>query len=161
VSFQDIANGLITDRIAEMGQGADYTIVPPGPILSGQAHHQGFQLRIDRRAPWRPAFLRAVELLGDELAMPGQNGVGLDKGDYFRQRPFSKLLADLGQGPALAIGQSHTACDPIPKDAVFGHQIFVPQQQLLIDGPCDGREQRFPAHTPLHLRSFCPYEREV
>jgi hypothetical protein len=74
---------------------------------------------------------------------------------------FFMLLADLGQGPALAIGQSHTACDPIPKDAVLGHQIFVPQQQLLIDGPCDVREQRFSAHTPLHLRFFCPYEREV
>src|ERR671939_627024 len=36
VSFQDIVNGLLTDRIAEMGQGADHTSVPPGPILSGQ-----------------------------------------------------------------------------------------------------------------------------
>src|SRR5687767_1984419 len=39
VSFQHIAHGLVTDGVAKIRQGTDNTIVPPGPILSGQAHH--------------------------------------------------------------------------------------------------------------------------
>jgi hypothetical protein len=86
--------------------------------------------------------------------MPGQNGAGLDHGGHFRQRLLAELLGDRCQRPALAVGQSYTACEPVPEDAILGHQILIPQQQFLIDGPCDVCEQCFPAHTPLHLRFF-------
>jgi hypothetical protein len=39
MAFQEIAHGLVTDGVSKIGQGTDNTIVPPGPILLGQAHH--------------------------------------------------------------------------------------------------------------------------
>jgi hypothetical protein len=97
VSFQNIAHGLVTDSVSKIRQGTDNTIVPPGPILSGQAHHQGFQLHTDCRAPWRPAFLRAVELLGNQLPVLGENGLRGDEGGHFRQCLLSKLLGSATQ----------------------------------------------------------------
>jgi hypothetical protein len=48
-------------------------------------------------------MLRAVKLLGDQFAMPRQDGVRCDdRGDFF-QCLFTELLTDLGQRSALGI----------------------------------------------------------
>ena len=53
--------------------------------------------------PRRLALLRAVKLLGHEFAVPAENRVGLDDGGHFLQGLLPQLLANLGQGLALAI----------------------------------------------------------
>ena len=55
-------------------------------------------------------------------------------------------MADHGKGLALAITQPDATFELVAEDAVFRHQIFVAQQQFLIDGFRDIREQVFPIH---------------
>ncbi len=100
---QDIAHGLVTERVPEIGQGADNTIIAPGTILLRHAHHQRLQLRVDRGAPRRLALLRAVTLLGHELTVPAENRVRLDDRGHVLEGLLAPLLANGSQGHAFAI----------------------------------------------------------
>jgi hypothetical protein len=68
-----------------------------------QAHHQSFYRRVDRGASETVALLGAIKLLGDELAVPGKNGVGPHDVCHFCQGLLSQLLADLGEGLTFGI----------------------------------------------------------
>jgi hypothetical protein len=46
---------------------------------------------------------------------------------HFFQRLLAQLLADLGQGFALAVSQPHTARNLMTQDAILCHQILVAQ----------------------------------
>ena len=81
-----------------MCQGSNKTIVPPGPVFLSQAHDQSFQLCINRRAAEGLSLLGAVELLGNQFAVPGENRVGFDNRSNLFECLFSELLADLGEG---------------------------------------------------------------
>src|SRR6266850_5629556 len=85
MALENVAHGLVTDGVPEVGQSADDPVVAPGTILPRQAQHQRLQLQVERRAPWYPALLGAVEFLRDECAVPGENRVGLDNSSYFLQ----------------------------------------------------------------------------
>ena len=156
MALEDVAHRLVTDGVAQVGQGADDPVIAPGAILLGHAHDQGLQLLVDRGATRSLALLGAVKLLGHELAVPAENRVGLDDRGHFLQGLLAQLLADLGQGLALAITQPHTPCDLVAQDAIFRHQVLVAQQQFLIDGPRDIRQQVFPVHrlSPQPLPSI-------
>src|SRR6266705_1967272 len=82
MAFQDVAHRLVTDRIAQVGQGADNTVIAPGAVFLG---HGGASRTL--------ALRRAIELLGHQLAMPAQNGVGLDDRGHFLQGLLAELLA--------------------------------------------------------------------
>ena len=119
-----------------------------GSIL-GHADNQGLQLWVDLRSSWWLALLGAVKLLGHERAMPAENGIGRDHlGDFF-QGLLAQLLADCGQGLALAIRSAHTARDLVAEDAMLRDQICVTQQQFLIDGPRDVCQQGLPIHVSV------------
>jgi hypothetical protein len=87
--------GLITERVPQIPQGADDPIIPPGPILLGQAYDQGLQLPVDLRVAWSLVLLGAVEFLGDEPAVPGKNRFGFDDRRHLVQRLLPQVLADL------------------------------------------------------------------
>src|SRR5439155_9007447 len=57
--FQDVTHGLVTDRIAQIGQGADDPVIAPGAVLLCHADDQGLDLLVDHRAAGRLALLRA------------------------------------------------------------------------------------------------------
>ena len=78
--------------------------------------------------------------------MPSEDGVRFDDCRHFRQRLPPQLLAYLGQGLALASAQAYTTFDLVAQQAIFGHEVLVAQQQFLIDGPRDIRQQVFPVH---------------
>ena len=92
---QDIADSLITDRQAEVGQGADDPVIAPGAILLRHTHDQGLQLRVDPGAARSLTLLGAIKLLGDQFAVPGEDSVRFDDRGDFRQRFLAQLLADL------------------------------------------------------------------
>jgi hypothetical protein len=73
MAFQDVAHGLVTDGIPEVGQSSDDPVVAPRAILLRDAHHQGFQLLVNLRPPHRLTLLRAITLLGDQCAVPAEN----------------------------------------------------------------------------------------
>jgi hypothetical protein len=45
--LKDIANRLVTDAIAQIGQGSCNTIVPPRAIFSGRTYHESLNLLIN------------------------------------------------------------------------------------------------------------------
>src|SRR5262249_32578779 len=57
MAFEDIAYRLRTDGQAQVGQGADDSIIAPGAILLGDADNQRFQLLVDFRTAWRLPLL--------------------------------------------------------------------------------------------------------
>src|SRR4029077_14181392 len=78
MALEDVAHGLVTDRIAQVGQGPRDPIVAPRAMLLGHADNQGLQLWVNFGAAWRPPLLGAVTLLRHKLAMPAENRVRLD-----------------------------------------------------------------------------------
>src|SRR2546427_8753221 len=125
MAFQDVAHRLVTDRIAQVGQGADNTVIAPGAVFLGHADHQGFEVLGNRGASRTLALRRAIELLGHQLAMPAQNGVGLDDRGHFLQGLLAELLANLGQSFALAITQPYATFDLVSQHAIFGDEVLI------------------------------------
>src|SRR5689334_19618584 len=117
VALENVAHSLITERIAQVGQRADDPVIPPGAVLLGHAHHQGLDLLVDRGTAGSLALLGTVKLFGDQCAMPGEDGVRFHDRCHFRQCLLPQLLADLGQGPALAITQPEAPLYLIAEDA--------------------------------------------
>jgi hypothetical protein len=97
-------------------------------------------------APWGPALRGTITLLGDQRAVPAENGVRLDDLRHFLQSLLAELLADLGEGLTLAIIQPDTPLKLVAQDPILRHEIFIAQQQLLIDRPRDIPQQVFPVH---------------
>jgi hypothetical protein len=94
-------------------------------------------------------LIGAIELLGDQLAMPAQNRVGLGSLRDFFSRLLAQFLTNLGQGLALGVTQLDTSFDLVTEDAIFSHQVFVTEQEFLIDRARDIGQQRFPIHVVL------------
>src|SRR5713101_7080394 len=111
MALEDIADRLVADGVPEIGQGAHDAVIAPRAILLCQAHHQGFQLVVDRGAARSLALLGAVKLLRHALAVPAENRVRLDDLGDFRQGLLPQLLTNLGQGFALAVVQSEAPLD--------------------------------------------------
>src|SRR5256886_16701011 len=85
MAFQDVAHRLVTDRIAQVGQGADNTVIAPGAVFVCQAHHQSLGLRGNVGTSWSLTQCRAVKLLGHQCAMPAENRVRFDDSGDVRQ----------------------------------------------------------------------------
>jgi hypothetical protein len=73
--------------------------------------------------------LGAIEFLGDEPAVPDQDGRRFgDTGNLFQCFP-PKPFSDLGERGSLWIGQAQLG---VPQDAVLSRQISILQQQLWV-----------------------------
>jgi hypothetical protein len=75
-------------------------------MLLGYADNERFERLADLRTTWGLPLLGAVQLLGDQCAVPGTNRVGFDRGGDFRSRLLPQLFPDLGQGLGLGIAES-------------------------------------------------------
>jgi hypothetical protein len=56
-------------------------------------------------------MLRAVILLGDQLPVPGEDGVRGDDTGHFLQRLLTQSLAQFGERLPLSVAQAHAARD--------------------------------------------------
>src|SRR5262245_50498295 len=78
MALEDVADGLVAHGISEVGQCPHNPIIAPRTIFVGHADNQGLQLWVDLRSSWSLALGGAVELLGHQFAVPGEDGVGCD-----------------------------------------------------------------------------------
>jgi hypothetical protein len=82
VSLQNIADGLVGDLKSEIGQCADDTVVAPAWILTCELEHQPFVLdRNGGTSQLAFAPVGKIPFAGDQLAMPFEQGLGLDDGN--------------------------------------------------------------------------------
>src|SRR5256885_12710552 len=125
MALEDVPHGLVTHGVSEIGQCSHNPIIAPRTIFLGYADNQGLQLCSNLRTSKGLALLGAIELLGHQLAVPGEDRVGCDDACDLRQRLLAQLLANLGQNLALTIAQVYPACDLEAQHAVFSPSILV------------------------------------
>ena len=68
---EDVSDGLVAHHMAEARERPDNSVVAPGPVRQREAEDQLFEIGIDRGPARVLSFLRAVELLRDQSAVPG------------------------------------------------------------------------------------------
>ena len=130
VPTQNVADGLVGQRMAQVDQRSHNPVVSPTGILARQAKHQILELRVDAWSSHRPAWFRTVELVCDEPAVPSQQGIWFsDTGDFLKRVP-PQTLADLGQAGPLAISQAESRPEVRFQNAVLRRQIFVLQKEF-------------------------------
>src|SRR5438552_17474856 len=103
MAFQDVAHRLVTDRVPEVGEGADNPVIAPGVILPRHADYQRFELVVDCGTPEGLTLLGTVKLLRHKFAVPGENRVGFDDIGHCLQGLLPQLLTKLGECFALAL----------------------------------------------------------
>jgi len=70
-------------------------------------------------------MLRAVELAGDQTAIPSQDGFRLRNTGYLRQTLPSEPLADFGESRALGVRRLQSSGDVGAKDSILRNQVFA------------------------------------
>jgi hypothetical protein len=146
IALEDVAHGLITDRVSQMLQYTGNAVIAPTAVLLGQAHYYGLQLRIDRWTPSSLPLLGAIELLCHELPVPGENGVGHDDGGHLWQCLLAKFSPNLGKGLPLGIAAPDAALNLPAQLAILRHQVFIAEQEFLVDYSRDIGQQLLPIH---------------
>ena len=79
------------------------------------------------------ATFGSIKLLGDQPAVPSQDGVRKRDGGDQLKVPAAKPLADLRQCGALWIGKAQSRRKMRAEDAILGDEIFILEQQALVD----------------------------
>jgi hypothetical protein len=148
VAAQNVSHCLIGQAVTQIGQGSDDAVISPAGVLSRHSHHQSFHFRSNRGATRILPLFGAIELLGDEPSIPGQDGVGLGDAGYRSECFASQALTDLGEGGALGIAQPQSRWQLRPQNTVLCGQIFILQQKLLVHRARHVRQQPHPLLVP-------------
>ena len=88
VPFQHLSDRAARNCVPQIGQCALDPPIAPIPVLLCESNHQLLDIEGCSRTP-RPALRSAVVLVGNQLPMPGQQGLGRDNGGDLRQKPPS------------------------------------------------------------------------
>jgi hypothetical protein len=85
VTFQNLSDRAACKLVPQIRQRALDAPIAPIPVLLCHSNHQSLDLSGGTR-PARSALATAVVFLGDQLSMPGQQGLGRDNGSELRQK---------------------------------------------------------------------------
>ena len=119
MACQDVADGLVAHRIAEVGEDPGDAIVAPVTVVGGDPDNQLRTRSIHARPPRIGSLLWAIKLLGDQPPGPGQDCLGPDDACDLREGLAAQPLANPSQRPALSVAQGHAAREVRPEDAVL------------------------------------------
>ena len=144
--MQDIANRLIADLVPQIGQRPHNPVITPVTVLLGHANDQLLNLSLDPRSARASTRLRAIEFAGDQLAVPGQDGVRPRHSCHLGENLAAQAMTDLSQRGSLGVRELQPPLQLRLQDAVLGGQIFVPRQQLLVHRPRDVGQDARPIH---------------
>jgi hypothetical protein len=157
MALENIAHRLVTDRQAQVGEGADDPVIAPGAILAGQPHYERLELLVNAGTSNRLTWLYVTTLLRGKLAVPGQDGVGLDKRRDLFQSLLAELLARLSEGSTTAIAQLYTTSDLLAEDTILCGYVGITQPKLFVNRRTDRHQPLFPIHACFYLRRDLPY----
>ena len=146
VSFQNIGHGLVAHFVPQITQRTHNPPISPSAILSGQLQDQFFDL-IARRAAFAAwPILRAVEFFGDPPAVPPKNRFRSHDLRHLFQRFASQSFGGQSQADAFGISEPNSPLNLVAQNSVFGHQILISGQQLLVNGSRDVSKHSLPVH---------------
>ena len=133
---------LIGNLIPEIGQGPQ-PVIAPVPVLARHANNQPLDLQPDPRLPatgFEPSNLRATSLRYQARIVSG-------RACDFAENLAAQPMTDLAERGSLGVRELQSTLLLGLQDAVFGGQIFVPRQQLLVHRPRDVSQDPRPIHN--------------
>src|SRR5262245_3196477 len=93
--------------------------------------------------------LRAISLLFEICAVPGEDGVGLGYRRNLFQGLFPQLFANLSKDATIAVTERHATMDLSTENAIFRFQVRIAQPELFVNRHRDRPEQFFPVHPAI------------
>jgi hypothetical protein len=84
----------------------------------------------------------SVELLRNQAAVPGQNGIRLGHSRDVFQSFTSKPFGNLGQSDSLRIRKPEPHGQMAPQNTILSEKVLVAEQQLLIHQPVTNARRR-------------------
>src|SRR5260370_22013274 len=138
---------LVGYLVAQIGQRPRNPVIAPVPVLAGHPNDQLLDLSLDPGSAWA-STRRAIELAGDKLPIPSQDGVGPGYGRDVGKKLAAQAMTDLAEHASLGVRQLQSAYPLRLQDAVLGGQIFIPREKLLVHCPRHVGQHTPPIHTP-------------
>ena len=89
--------------------------------------------------------------MGDQLAVPGQDGVRPGDIRHLGESLAAQAMTDLAERGSLRVREFQPPFRLRLEDTIFGGQIFVPRQQLLVHHASDVSQDAHPIHMPSAL----------
>ena len=96
----------------------------------------------------------SVELLGNQLSVPAENGIRFGNSRDIIQRFATKPFGDVSQRGTLRIRQPQTGGQLASQNPVLGDQVFVAEQQFLIHESGHEGKQTCPMESIAHGGTF-------
>src|SRR6266852_9148220 len=127
VAAQDVADGLVREMMAQVGQRADDAVVTPARVLASETNYQRFHLGFDPGSARKGPVSGTVELAGNQPPIPPEDGVRLGCAGHRLQSFTSKSFSDLGQCAPFRIGETEPGWQVCSQDAVLGGQVLILQ----------------------------------
>src|SRR5262249_6865168 len=103
VALQDIADRLIADLVSKIGQRPRNPVITPVTVLLGHANDQLLNLSLDPRSSEASTSLRTIEFAGDQLAVPGQDGVRSRRIGHLAENVAAEPMTDLDERGSLEV----------------------------------------------------------
>ncbi len=144
--------------MTEVGQCAHDRRVAPTRILLGHAYRQLGGLVSNTGSP-RSTPVAVVPLLGDELAVPGQDGVGRHDGRHVTKHFPAQGLALDRQAPAFVVREANPlAFELAPQDSILFLDVGDDVLLMTVDPASQSYEEHLPRLDWLHERHYTQAE---
>src|SRR5262249_45735429 len=134
-------------------------VITPVMVLLGHANDQLLNLSLDPRPAGASTGPRAIEFAGHELAVPGQDSLRPGHIGHLAKNLVAQSMTELAERGSLGIRELQPPFQLGLQDPIFGGQIFVPRQQVLVHHPRDEGQDARPIHsssTPADSRLIAP-----
>src|SRR5262247_981744 len=131
----------------QIGQRPHNPLIAPGAVLLGHANNQDLNCPVDPGSAWA-SMLRAIELARDEPSVPSQNGIRQSGSRYVAECLAAPSTTNLTELRSLGVRELRPTLQLASQNLVLGGEIFIPQRQLLVHGPCDVGQDTCPLHEP-------------
>jgi len=122
---KDVADGLIGYVVIKISHRARNTVVTHSEFSLAIRTLSSATSRLTEGTAGIFPKLRAVELAGDQLTIPGQDRIGLGHAGDFLERFAPDSFTDLGQRRALIIRQLDPRWQMRSQDAIFCEQVLI------------------------------------
>lgn len=105
MTAENVSHRLIRKMMAQVGQRPHHPVIAPSRVLARHPHDESLYLGRDGRPTGILAVRGAIKLLRHELAILGQDGIGLSDASHLPQRSASQALSNFGQSDPFRVGQ--------------------------------------------------------
>ncbi len=143
--LQDVPHGRVGEAMAEVGERPLNAVVAPTGILGCQADDEVPELVGNGQSSGLLATSAIVPFLGDEQAVPAQDGVRrYQRADLGKKLAAKDLGFDSQPSALVVVEEDAMVAELFAEDLVFSAQVVDDLLLLAIDPACEDEEQELP-----------------